>query len=160
MLPAGQKNWLYNKVFWRAKYLLKKTTTTTAQQHGFGGNTEETDNAAYDATVENFARGHAATQGQAESMANTIQQQQQTINIMQQQFGQVQYTMNSTQFQQQQYQQPMQQQQQRRRPLASGGRGGQGGGWQQQAWGQMQQQPNTYQPNTNFNGNQSFGGGN
>ena len=24
----------------------------------------------------------------------------------------------------------------------------------------MQQQPNTYQPNTNFNGNQSFGGGN
>ena len=74
MLDACMKNWLYTKVLWRAKYLLRKKTTTTAQQHGFGNNTQKTDDAAYDATVENFARGHAATQRRAESMANTIQQ--------------------------------------------------------------------------------------
>ena len=88
LLPAVQKIWLNNKVFWRAKYILKNQTTPTAQQHGFGGNAEEeADNAAYETTVENFDRGHAATQGQAESMANTIQQQQQTINTMQQQMN-------------------------------------------------------------------------
>ena len=75
-LAARFKNWTYNKVFWRAKYLLKKMTTTPAHEHGFGGNTQEAEDAAYDAKVENFARGHASTQGQAESMANTIQQQQ------------------------------------------------------------------------------------
>ena len=41
MLPSNQKNWLFNKIFWRAKYILKKQTTPTAQQHGFGGNTEK-----------------------------------------------------------------------------------------------------------------------
>ena len=105
---ARFKNWAYNKVFWRAKYLLKRMTSMPAHEHGFGGNAEQqqADDAAYDATVDNFARGHAAAQGTAESMANTIQQQQQTINNMQQQFGQMQYAMNASQFQQQQYQQP------------------------------------------------------
>ena len=68
---------------------------------------------------------------------------------------------NAMPFQQPtQFQQSMQYQQQQRRPRRDGGRGGRGGNWQQQAWGQMQQQPNTYQPNTSFNGSQSGGGGN
>ena len=77
-LAARFKNWTYNKVFWRAKYLLKKMTTVPAHEHGFGGNAEQHEAAdeRYDATVDNFARGHASTQGTAESMANTIQQQQ------------------------------------------------------------------------------------
>ena len=135
--------------------------TPTAQQHRFGGNTQqqEADNATYDATVEKFARVHTATQGQAELMTNTIQQQQQTIPNMQQQMNMA----NSMPFQQpMQFQQSMQYQQQQSqgRGRHDRVRGGRGGNWQQQTWGQMQQQPDTYQMNTNFNGSQSGGGGN
>ena len=146
LLDNRLKNWTNCiRVFWRGKFLLKKKTTTPAHEHGFGGNAEqqEADDAAYDATVDNFARGHAATQGTAQSMANTIQQQQQTITNMQQQINMA----NSMPFHQpMQFQQPMQYQQQRSQGHGrrDGGHGGRGVNWQQQAWGQMQQQYNTY----------------
>merc|ERR1712194_637679 len=126
---------------------------------GMNAAEEETKDAQYNQSVAQFASGHAASQGSIANLTATNASQQQQIAALQAQLqsaNSVAQVMYSPPVQQPMMNMmPMQQQQGRGRRGRYGGRGGGRGrgrnnnGWQG-ARGQLQQQPNTMQPNMNF----------
>jgi hypothetical protein len=161
LLPAAQKKvWADTKFWWKKEYLRVKPTVS-ARQAGYGMNAAEeaAEDAQYNQSVASFASGHAASQGSIANLTATNAAQQQQITALQAQLqsaNNVAQVMYAPPVQQPMMNvMPMQQQQGRGRGGRYGGRGGGRGrgrtsqGWQG-AWGQLQQQPNTIQPNMNF----------